>query len=175
MTIMPIPLAARALVVSWALTAATALNAIPVAAQPRPKASEPAAGSPVAARAAPLSSPRTRLAPKLITRAALSGALRPSRPPLSSALVISFGASLVLGLLCGGALAATGLPAAGSLAFGLGWAATGMAFSTVAAVGAQLTTSARAATGMGMIVIAITYTLRAVGDLAEPGPSALSW
>src|SRR5450756_1940406 len=74
MTIMPIPLAARALVLSWALTAATALNAIPVAAQPRPKASEPAAGSPVAARAAPLSSPRTRLAPKLITRAALSGA-----------------------------------------------------------------------------------------------------
>src|SRR5665647_3902144 len=60
MTIMPIPLAARALVVSWALTAATALNAIPVAAQPRPKASEPAAGSPVAARAAPLSSPRTQ-------------------------------------------------------------------------------------------------------------------
>ncbi|HEY5178481.1 MAG TPA: ABC transporter permease [Dermatophilaceae bacterium] len=95
--------------------------------------------------------------------------------PLTAALVISFGASLLLGLLSGAALAATGLPAAGSLAFGLGWAATGMAFSAVAAVSAQLSTSARAANGMGVIVIAITYTLRAVGDLAEPGPSALSW
>src|SRR5665647_1231115 len=84
MTIMPIPVAARALVVSWAPTAATVLNAIPVAAQPSPKASEPAAGSPVAASAPPQRSPRTRLAPKLTTRAALSGALRPRRPPLSS-------------------------------------------------------------------------------------------
>jgi len=105
----------------------------------------------------------------------LSGGRLGRNAPLTAALVISFGASLVLGLLSGAALAATGLPTAGSLAFGLGWAATGMAFSAVAAVSAQLTTSARAANGMGMIVIAITYTLRAVGDLAEPGPSALSW
>src|SRR5665811_1872241 len=80
-----------------------------------------------------------------------------------------------LGLLSGAALAAGGLPAAGSLAFGLGWAATGMAFSAIAGVSAQLTTSARAATGLGITVIAITYVLRAVGDLAQPGPSALSW
>jgi ABC-2 type transport system permease protein len=95
--------------------------------------------------------------------------------PLAAALVISFGASIVLGLLTAACLGATGLPAAGSLAFGLGWAATGMAFSAIAGVSAQLTTSARAATGLGIIVIAITYTLRAVGDLAQPGPSALSW
>src|SRR5665647_424963 len=70
---------------------------------------------------------------------------------------------------------AGGLPVAGSLAFGLGWAATGMAFSAIAGVSAQLTTSARAATGLGITVIAITYVLRAVGDLAQPAPSALSW
>lgn len=105
----------------------------------------------------------------------LSGGRLGRDAPLAAALVISFGASLVLGLASGLALAATGLPAAGSLAFGLGWAATGMAFSAVAGVGAQLTTSARAATGLGVIVIAITYALRAVGDLAQPGPSALSW
>ena len=105
----------------------------------------------------------------------LSGGRLGRNAPLAAALVISFGASIVLGLASGAALAVTGLPAAGSLAFGLGWAATGMAFSAVAGVSAQLTTSARAAIGMGVVVIAITYALRAVGDLAQPGPSALSW
>lgn len=95
--------------------------------------------------------------------------------PLASALLISFGASLILGLLTAAALAAGGLPAAGSLAFGLGWAATGIAFSAVAAVTAQLSSSSRSAIGMGVIVIAVTYAMRAIGDLAEPGPSALSW
>ncbi|WP_427129622.1 ABC transporter permease [Pseudarthrobacter sp. S9] len=95
--------------------------------------------------------------------------------PLAAGLVISFGASLVLGLVTAAALAAGGLPAAGSLAFGLGWAATGMAFSAVAGVTAQLSASARAATGLSVGVVAVTYALRAVGDLAEPGPSALSW
>ena len=95
--------------------------------------------------------------------------------PLAAALTISFGASIVLGLVTAAALAAGGLPAAGSIAFGLGWAATGMAFSAVAGVTAQLTASARAATGISLGVVAVTYALRAVGDLAEPGPSALSW
>jgi len=105
----------------------------------------------------------------------LSGGCLGRNASLAAAMVISFGASLLVGLLTAAALAAGGLPAAGSLAFGLGWATTGMAFSAVAGVTAQLTTSARAATGMGLIVLAITYVLRAVGDLAEPGPSALSW
>jgi len=105
----------------------------------------------------------------------LSGGRLGRNASLAAALVISFGASIVLGLLTAAALAAGGLPAAGSLAFGLGWATTGMAFSAVAGVTAQVTTSARAATGLGIIVIAITYVLRAVGDLAQPGPSALSW
>jgi ABC-2 type transport system permease protein len=105
----------------------------------------------------------------------LSGGRLGRNASLAAALVISFGASIILGLLTAAALAAGGLPAAGSLAFGLGWATTGMAFSAVAAVTAQLTTSARAATGLGMVVIAVTYVLRAVGDLAQPGPSVLSW
>ncbi|KRE81760.1 ABC transporter permease [Arthrobacter sp. Soil763] len=95
--------------------------------------------------------------------------------PLAAALGVGFGASLAVGLLSAAALAAGGLPAAGSLAFGLGWAATGMAFCAVAGVAAQLTAGARAATGISIGVIAVTYGLRAVGDLAEPGPSVLSW
>jgi ABC-2 type transport system permease protein len=95
--------------------------------------------------------------------------------PLAAALGIGCAASLAVGLLSAVALAGGGLPVAGSLAFGLGWAATGMAFCSAAGVAAQLSASARTATGLGVGVIAISYGLRAVGDLTEPGPSALSW
>jgi ABC-2 type transport system permease protein len=95
--------------------------------------------------------------------------------PLGAGLAVAFGGSLALGVLTAASLAAAGLPTGGSLAFGLGWAATGCAFAAVGAVVAQLTTSARAARGLGLVVIAVTYALRAVGDLAEPGPSWLSW
>ena len=95
--------------------------------------------------------------------------------PLAAALAVAFGASLVLGLLTAGWLATTGLPAKGCLAFGLGWAATGMAFAAVGGVAAQITTGARAARGLGLVVVAVTYALRAIGDLAEPGPSWLAW
>ncbi len=105
----------------------------------------------------------------------LSGGRVGRDAPLAAALVVSVGTSLVLGLLSAAALAAGGLPGAGSLAFGLGWAATGMAFSAVAGVTAQVSATSRSATGAAVAVVAVTYGLRAVGDLAEPGPSALSW
>ncbi len=105
----------------------------------------------------------------------LSGGRLGRNAPLAAALVISFTGSLLTGLLSAAALARGGLPAAGSLAFGLGWTATSMVFSAVAGVAAQLTTSGRVAIGLSSVVIAVTYVLRAVGDLAEPGPSALSW
>src|SRR4051794_16268534 len=72
--------------------------------------------------------------------------------PLAAALVLAFGASLVLGLLTAGWLTAAGLPARGSLAFGLGWTTTGWAFASVGGVVAQLTTSARTARGLGVVV-----------------------
>ena len=50
-----------------------------------------------------------------------------------------------------------------------------MAFGAVAAVAAQITTTSRAATGLGVSVIAVSYLLRGIGDLADPGPSAFSW
>jgi len=105
----------------------------------------------------------------------LSGGRLGRDAPLAAALGIGFAASLGIGLLSAVALTAGGLPAPGSLAFGVGWAATGMAYSAVAGVAAQLTASARAATGLSVGVIAVTYALRAVGDLAEPDPSFLSW
>jgi ABC-2 type transport system permease protein len=95
--------------------------------------------------------------------------------PLTAALLLVVGASAALGVLTGVANTAAGLPAGGSFAFGMGWAATGVVYGAIGAVCAQLTTSARAARGIGLVVIAITYALRAVGDLSEPGPSFVSW
>ncbi len=51
--------------------------------------------------------------------------------PLAAALALTFGASVVLGLVTAGALVGAGLPATGALAFGLSWAAAGIAFSAV--------------------------------------------
>jgi ABC-2 type transport system permease protein len=105
----------------------------------------------------------------------LSGGRLGRLAPLTAALVLIVGSCLALGVLSALANTAAGLPFAGSLAFGMGWAATGVVYGAVGLVTAQLATTARAARGLGLVVIAITYALRAVGDLAEPGPSFLSW
>jgi polyether ionophore transport system permease protein len=95
--------------------------------------------------------------------------------PLTAALIVSTGASLALGLLSG--LALTGyLPAAGSFAFGLSWAATGIVFAAVAGVAAQLTTGARAANGIAGATLGVAYLIRAIGDsIGTDGPSWVSW
>ena len=105
----------------------------------------------------------------------LSGGRLGRLAPLTAALVLVVGSCLALGVLTTLANTAAGLPLAGSVAFGMGWAATGVVYGAVGLVTAQLATTARAARGLGLVVIAITYALRAVGDLAEPGPSFLSW
>jgi ABC-2 type transport system permease protein len=105
----------------------------------------------------------------------LSGGRLGRAAPLTATVILTAGACVVLAVLTTLANTAAGLPFQGSLAFGLGWAATGLVYAAVGVVVAQLTTSARAARGLGLVVIAVTYGLRAIGDLAEPGPSALSW
>ena len=95
---------------------------------------------------------------------------------LTAALIVSAGASLVLGVLSALGLMSAKLPAAGSFAFGLGWAATGIVFATVAAVAAQLTTSARAANGIAGAVLGASYLIRAIGDsTGTDGPTWFSW
>jgi ABC-2 type transport system permease protein len=95
--------------------------------------------------------------------------------PLAAALLLGMLGSVALGLLTTLGLGFAGLPWAGSLAFGLGWALAGIVFSAVAGVTAQLTVSARAATGLGMAAVAVAYVLRAVGDLADGDPGWASW
>lgn len=95
---------------------------------------------------------------------------------LTATLIVVFGAGLAYALLIGLALTAQGLPAAGSFAMGLGIGGCVWFFSAVTAVAAQVSSSSRAANGIGGTVIGAAYLLRAAGDsAAEDGPRWLSW
>jgi polyether ionophore transport system permease protein len=95
---------------------------------------------------------------------------------LTAALLMSVGASLVLGVLTAFGLAGAGLPTSGAFAFGLSWAFVGIAFAAVGAVAAQVTSSARTARALGASVLAVAYLLRAVGDsTGEESETWLSW
>jgi len=95
--------------------------------------------------------------------------------PLSAALVVGMGASLVLGALTTIGLGLVGLPWVGAVSFGLGWALSGVVFTAIGGVTAQITTSGRAAIGLGMAAVGVSYAMRAVGDLASGDPGWLSW
>ena len=96
--------------------------------------------------------------------------------PLVAALVVTFGADLVLGAIAAAGLVAYGLPAAGSVAFGLSWAVFGWAFAVVAAAVAQTTEGARAARGISIAILGLCLVLRMAGDVGkENGPSWISW
>lgn len=96
---------------------------------------------------------------------------------LTAALVMTCGACVVAGVIAALSITAAGVPASGALAFGAALAGSGMVFAAVAAVTAQLSTSARVARGIALAVLAVTFTLRAVGDArAADGPAdLLTW
>ncbi len=95
---------------------------------------------------------------------------------LTAALALSFGASLLTGLIGFAGLLTVDIPAAGSLAFALALAGSGLVFGAVAAVAAQLSANARTARGLAFAVLAAAFTLRAVGDArSATGSSPLSW
>jgi len=110
-------------------------------------------------------------------RLELIGATVVGRQAALAAALLGVGLAMVaLGLLSALALTATGLPLSGSLVFGTAWAGNGIAFAAVAALAAQLTTSARAATGLASAVLGGSYLLRAVGDASpRDGARWLSW
>ncbi|WP_433459969.1 ABC transporter permease [Micromonospora sp. CA-248212] len=99
---------------------------------------------------------------------------------LTAALLVTYAANLLLGLLIAGGLVAAGLPGAGSLLFGAGVALTGIAFATVGGLAAQLTQSAGGARGIGLGVLGLAFALRLGGDAGGSGGSGgraewLSW
>ena len=95
---------------------------------------------------------------------------------LAAALIVSGATAIVLGLLTALSLMGSGLDTKGSFAFGLMWAAAGLAFAGVGAVTAQVTESARAVNGLTAIVLGVSYVLRAIGDSSADGSTQwVSW
>jgi ABC-2 type transport system permease protein len=91
---------------------------------------------------------------------------------LTAALLFTFGAAGLTGLIGFAGLLTVDVPATGSLAFGLALTGSGLVFAAVAAVAAQLSPSARFARGAAFSVLAAAFTLRGVGDA---GAGTLSW
>jgi ABC-2 type transport system permease protein len=91
---------------------------------------------------------------------------------LTAALLLAFGASVTTGLIGTAGLLTTDVPAAGSLAFGLALSCSGLVFSALAAVAAQLATAARTARGIAFAALGTCFALRAIGDA---GSGELSW
>jgi len=94
---------------------------------------------------------------------------------LSAVMLAAIITAVAVGALTAGALVAAGLPGVGSIAFGAAWAATGVAFAAVAAVAAQLSSTARGAREIALVAVGLAYALRAVGDATDPGASPWSW
>jgi ABC-2 type transport system permease protein len=91
---------------------------------------------------------------------------------LTAALMLSFGASIATGAIGAAGLLTTKVTPGGSLAFGAALAGSGLVFTAVAAVAAQLSPSARFARGAAFAALGAAFTLRAIGDA---GSGTLSW
>jgi ABC-2 type transport system permease protein len=102
-----------------------------------------------------------------------AGVVGPSAS-LAAAVLLTLAANLVLAPLLGLAMVLNGQPAVGSLAAGAAIASVGMAFAGVAAVTAQLSSTARGANGLGMAVLGIAFALSGVGNmLGHADPSGV--
>jgi len=94
--------------------------------------------------------------------------------PIVAALVVATVANVLMGAFITLSLLSYGLAAAGSISIGVALTLAGLTFTGVALVAAQLTDSTRAMYGITGAVMAVSYVLRAVGDLTENGLSWLS-
>ena len=95
---------------------------------------------------------------------------------LAAGLLTAAAASVVVSVLLCVALPLAGLPVPGAAALGLAIGCCGLAFAGIAAVAAQLTSSARPARGIALGALGVAFVLRGVGDSAgASGPSWLSW
>lgn len=111
-------------------------------------------------------------------RQELIGAARVGRQaPLASALLMAVAANIVAAALLGIVLPLIGLPVAGSVAFALAAGACGLAFAGIAGAAAQLTSGARAARGLAVAVLGLSFLLRSIGDASASasGTGGAAW
>lgn len=93
----------------------------------------------------------------------------------SAALVTVAVANLAVALAVAVALVGTGMEPVDSVAFAVATGLTGLVFGGVAAVAAQVTEHARAASGAGLGAVALAFLVRGIGDVIDDQGSWLSW
>ena len=90
---------------------------------------------------------------------------------LATGLVVG-AASLAVGAGVGVVFLAAGLPTSGSLLYGASRPRSGLVFTGVGLVAAQVTEHARGAVGLGLAVLGLAFLLRALGDVTD---NCLTW
>lgn len=83
---------------------------------------------------------------------------------LAAAVTVTLTANLALAPLLGLAMIVNGQPVAGSFASGAAIAAVGVAFTGIAAVASQLSSTARGANGLAMGALAVAFMLSGLGN-----------
>ncbi|GLW33513.1 ABC transporter permease [Actinoplanes regularis] len=94
---------------------------------------------------------------------------------LAAALLATMLGSLVMGLIVTASMIGGGQPAGGSVAFGVLFTLSGWIFAGVAAIAAQLTSSARGARMIAVLLLGVAYVLRLGGDISAQGDGRLEW
>ncbi|WP_026423811.1 ABC transporter permease [Actinokineospora inagensis] len=93
---------------------------------------------------------------------------------LTASVVVAAASSFVIGLVMALVMVGAGLPVAGSFTLGLTVAGTGLVFTAIAGVTAQLTEYSRSANGFGTAILGVAFLLRAFGD-STPSANWVSW
>lgn len=94
---------------------------------------------------------------------------------LTAALLVAFMANAAAAVVVAALATANGFEVTGSLLVGAATGLVGLAFAGIAAVTVQLSEYSRAAAGLAGLVLGAAFVLRALGDMAQIGGSALSW
>ncbi|KAB2333063.1 ABC transporter permease [Cytobacillus depressus] len=96
---------------------------------------------------------------------------------LHATILVSVGANLLLAVMIGFGLYALGIESMdleGSLLYGAALGATGIFFTAITALFAQLTVTSRGAVGFSITILLLAYFIRAIGDVSNETLSAVS-
>jgi ABC-2 type transport system permease protein len=104
----------------------------------------------------------------------LGGTVIGSRAILVAALAEATLAAVLVGVTVAVANDVAGLDSTGSWVFGAGWMGLGLVSAAIAAVGAQLSASARTGAGIVAASLGAAFLMRSLGDVAAPWLTWLS-